>query len=332
MGLFSNILREVTEKSLVYHRSNHPMKVGDIISPKIDKETKKHWMETLESEIGLELYRREEFPDKLSRFKCIYSSIIPRSRFVYKGNLYIVRPKGKIHIGDSGIVDELIHNFNERIEGESGNFVWARRVREEIKEDPKKALNYLNYRLADKYWKGDSQRGNFRTQKKNIEVLSESAEVIEVIQDTENDIKVGNKYEVTESDKLLAWLQPSMYGEKITEQLIAFNNKVIDHLFSSLDKQKTMSEYEKIGYLKKGIRISPREVRLTSTKSQDAIMHPSSDTSQGKYSRISMGFEFDGKWYMPYKDDYYKFDLTMAEYMRHYHKQPFDFGKYLRKI
>lgn len=331
MGLFSNILKEITEKALVYHRSSHPMKVGDIITPKIDNETKKHWMESIDAEIGLELIRRKKFSDKPSRLKCIYSAIIPRSRFVYKGNLYVVKPKGKIHIGDSGIIDKLIYDFEKRIIGYSGDYDRSKEISKKIKEDPEESLNYINYIYSEYYWEGKSLRGNYRAQKKNIEVLSESAEVVEVIQDTENDIKVGKKYEVTESDKLLAWLYPSNRDENVDNRWVEFNNKVINHLFSSLDKKESRG-YDRVGYLKRGVRISPRSVILTSMKSQDAIMDPSSDTSKGKYSRISMGFEMDGKWYMPYKDDYYKFDLSMAEHMRHYHKQPFDFGKYLKEI
>ena len=61
MGSFLN---EVSEKTLVYHRSSYPMKVGDIITPKKDAETKNHWMESIEAEIGMEVLRIQKFPEK----------------------------------------------------------------------------------------------------------------------------------------------------------------------------------------------------------------------------------------------------------------------------
>ena len=328
MGSFLN---EVSEKTLVYHRSSYPMKVGDIITPKKDAETKNHWMESIEAEIGMEVLRIQKFPEKPSRLNCVYSSIVPRSRFTYKGNLYVVRPKGKIHVGDSGIIDELIGDFDDNIFGMTGNFERASEIRKEIKENPERALRYLNYMLATQYWEGKSRRGNFRAIKKNIEVLSEAAEVIEVIEDTNNDIKIGNEYEVTKSDKLFAWLQPSPDNKEDVEWN-AFNNRVIEHLFSTIDKEKRLYPYEKMGYLNRGVKIKPREVRLTSTKSRSDITHPDTDTDEGKYSRISMGFEMDGRWYMPYENKDYTFDLVMAAHLRYYHAQPYDFGKYLRKI
>jgi hypothetical protein len=324
------LLKEISNKTLVYHRSSHPMKIGDIIVSKKNPESKKHWMESVEAEIGLELYRRDEFSNKPSRLNCIYSSIIPRSRFSYKGNLYVVRPYGKVHVGDSAIIDKLIQDFEHSVRGMTGNYEYADRVNKQIKDNPQKALDYLNYNLADLYWRGKAFGGNLRAAKKNIEVLSDSAEVVEFIADRENDIRAGEEYEVTEDDKLFAWLTPS--NDVMDEEWNRLNQKIQNHLFSTLDKAKKIRDYDSMGYLRKGVKVKPREVRLTSMKSQDDIINPEQDDSKGKYSRMSMGFEMEGKWYMPYKDKYYTFDLVMASHLRHYHKQPYDFGQYLRKI
>jgi hypothetical protein len=239
-----SVIREISEKTTVYHRSRYPMKVGDVVVPHKD-ETGKHWLESKEAEIALEMYRQEHHPDKPSRVRCIYSAIIPRSRFVEKGILYAVQPKGKIHVADSGLIDMINDKYEREMYEQSGN--WLEDFRQSIKEDPRKALHYLDYNLADQYWEGKTYRGTFKALKEDVEVLSDSAVVTEVIPDRLDDIKVGEIYEVTESDKLIAWLQPvEPKPDKIDVGVWKeFHEKVLQHLFSKIDPEKRMNDREK---------------------------------------------------------------------------------------
>ncbi len=140
------ILTEISENVTLYHRSEYPMKVGDVIKAKKDEDGK-HWLEHIPSEIGLEYYRREKFPDKPSRFTCVYSSVVPRSRFVDKGTLYVVKPRGKIHVANSAIIDKFHDDFDRRNE----NYEEMRRL---AKEKPEELEWYINHFDAERYWKG----------------------------------------------------------------------------------------------------------------------------------------------------------------------------------
>jgi hypothetical protein len=71
---------------------------------------------------------------------------------------------------------------------------------------------------------------------------------------------------------------------------------------------------------------------MVMTKGSDDIHSGEDRSKQGKYDNITFGFEMDGHWYMPYKEEMYGFNLQMSGFLRSYHKQPYDFGQYLRKV
>jgi hypothetical protein len=78
------LLLELSSNSTLYHRSPIKLKVGDKIQPRKNKEGQ-HWLQSSMMEVALEELRKKEFPDRPSRFECIYASPYPRSRFVDKG-------------------------------------------------------------------------------------------------------------------------------------------------------------------------------------------------------------------------------------------------------
>ena len=105
------IINELSNNSTLYHRTTEKLKVGDIIKPNKTKGT--HWLEKNNMELALEGLREQKYSKKPSRFSCIFSSVIPRSRFVDKGYLYTIRPIGKMHMPDSTLIDQMDRKFND---------------------------------------------------------------------------------------------------------------------------------------------------------------------------------------------------------------------------
>lgn len=317
-----SILREVSENVTLYHRSRYPMKVGDIIKAKRDEDGK-HWLEDLPSEIGLEYYRREKYPDKPSRFTSVYSSVIPRSRFVHKGTLYVVKPRGKIHVANSAIIDEFHENFDRR----NSNYEEMRKM---AKEEPEELRYYINQFDADNYWKGGGKKAN----KEDIEVLSDSAIITEIIDESNVRLQENQAYEVTQDDTLFFWFQlyTATYG-KPTEREMGIFNRLKDYLFSSVDPEKRMSPTEVMGYLKKGLLIMPTKVVSNTIKFPDDV-HSGVREHNGKYREIQIAFYLGRKWYRSYQDKLggMNFSLHSKAFLKSYHKQPWDYGKYLKKV
>jgi len=114
------LLTEINEQTILYHASDHNWKPNNIIYPKKEKETGLHWKASDDSELKMEVYRRDNYPDKVSRLDCVYTTVVPSSRFKSWGDIYEVIPIGKFHVSDSRIVDEIwdkkpnIHSLCER--------------------------------------------------------------------------------------------------------------------------------------------------------------------------------------------------------------------------
>jgi len=316
------ILTEISENVTLYHRSNYPMTVGDLIKSK-RSEDGKHWLENIPSEIGLEFYRRKHFSDKPSRLNCVYSSVIPRSRFVDKGILYVVKPRGKIHVANSTLIDE----FHEKFDRDNPNFEEIRRI---AKERPERLEWEIDPFLAELYWKNDGKKAK----REDVEILSESAVVIEIIDDSHKRIQPNKTYEVTEAGVLFFWfkLYSKDFGQPTEREMSVFN-KLKKYLFSDLEEDGGLSKTEAKGYLRKGLKIKPQTVRTAMMKSVDDI-HSGQKENLGKYSQISVGFEIGHKWYESYKDKLagMNFSLTAHSFMKRYHKQPWDYGKYLKLV
>ena len=144
----------------LYHRSGLDMQPGHVIKPNVSTETGQHWLVSNPGEKQIEEFRKREHPDKPSRLASVYMSLTPHARFSYKGSLYAVRPIGRIHIADSRIMDKVYDST--RFNSFDG------------REDD------VQYYDMEQYWEGiEPTRANL----KDVEVLADSAEVLEKIEE-----------------------------------------------------------------------------------------------------------------------------------------------------
>ncbi len=327
----TELLTEISENVTLYHRSKYPMKVGDVVKPKKDEDGK-HWLEHVPAEIALELMRRKDFSNKPSRFNCVYSSVIPRSRFVDKGTLYVVKPRGKMLVTNSALIDEIHENFDRRSHDMFG-FDSYEEIRKLMKDNPEHLLNALDYWDAKRYWEGSG-----KVRKEDVEVLSDEAVIVEVVDETGKRLAEDKVYVVQEDDTLLFTFQafapwkPGTTKSEPTPEWIALYHKIINHIFSSTEKQSEYSEWEKTGYLRKGLKIMFTKVQSGATKGGDEARDPESIEHLGKYRSLEIAFEMDGKWYRSHGEDKsFQFSLSAKSFMKRYHKQPWDYGKHLKE-
>jgi ribosomal protein S17 len=143
----------------LYHRSQNNYKVGDVISPGDIEGTSKFRSSKSDIEIELESYRKKNFPDLPSRLTCVYASLVPHSRFLSKGKLYVIEPIGITHTTNSRLIDRILY---------------SRRGHSDLIED---------------YWYGEEPR---KSNLQDMEVLMNSAKVVEVIKE-DNRLKSGDK-------------------------------------------------------------------------------------------------------------------------------------------
>lgn len=326
-----SILSEISENVTLYHRSKYPMKVGDIIKPKKDEDGK-HWTESVPSEVALELMRRKEYPDRPSRFNCVYSSVIPRSRFVDKGMLYVVKPKGKMIVTDSALIDKIHEQFDRRT-FDSSEFHDHTKLAQIVKAEPERLEYFLPYLEAKQYWEGSNIK-----RKEDIEVLSDEAVVIEIIDETGKRLTQDKVYIVKEDDKLFftfrafGLLKPGTIELEYSDEWKALYHKIVEHIFSKVTEQSKYSEWERSGWLRKGLRIKFVNVQSNVTKSGDEASSPESKQHLGKYKTLEIAFEMDGKWYSSHgeKNDF-QFSLSAHSFMKNYHDQPYDYGKHVNE-
>lgn len=141
----------------LFHRSHRDFKVGDIIEPGRGGELPS-WQ--YEVERYLEQVRKEEYPQKLSRRECVYTSVVPRARFTGRGKLYVVEPMGgKTHVADSRIIDQLHYS---------------------LEDVPEKLYPRLEgKKLGKAFWESDLLGAPLA----DVEVMLERAVVVEVVGD-----------------------------------------------------------------------------------------------------------------------------------------------------
>lgn len=221
--VFEALMLEYTVASGVrlYHRSTRDFKVGDVLTAqKNDKG--KHWLSYHLHERGLEAFRvkrdyepaqrftaRERkkksfieperkfksFENLPSRFECIYATFVPHSRFLSKGQLYVVEPIGATHVVDSRIIDQLSRLpvdyrslRDDPNDEDEGRF-----------EDQREAES-----LYRDYWEGtEPTRANLQ----NLEIFMDSARVVEVVNETTQPLHQGNNFMVAGGPVLLGKLE-----------------------------------------------------------------------------------------------------------------------------
>jgi len=311
------------------------MEVGDVIKPKLDKEGQ-HWLSKLPFEKAMELFRKKEFPNEPSRFKCIFSSIIPRSRFKDKGYLYTVKATGNMLMTSSRIIDEMGQQFDkdyfefiERYHG--GDYS---RGKESINKNPEELLHILDYFDARRYWEGKTMG----VDKEGIEVLSDSAIVTEVIGKSEDQLSKDDVVVITENGKIK--LETSIYFKKKKDIALYKDGdpemtKYVNKFRSLYDKpEEHLTEYDSSygdsggnlrikGFIKKGVelKILYAQSSMEKRKSQDEDDYHSRENY--KYIRILFKPENIGsKEVLKYRLEYFNF----------FSREIRDITKYLKKI
>lgn len=190
----SFILSEISENTILYHRSNDIFKEGDILNPK-KKFGDDHHQKNNKLQQYLENYRKENFPDKPSRLNCVFCSVIPNSAFMNRGYLYEVTPIGKTHITLAFFINKIntlfseekyfqtrddmvsISDYIDRYGKEDG----MRRYKS-YQDEIEQHVMYLIKSDLDKYcewyWKGVNYNGDsYKKDTKWVEVLCEQVKV-----------------------------------------------------------------------------------------------------------------------------------------------------------
>lgn len=303
--LLESLLTEISENTSLYHRSPKKMSVGDIISPRLEG----GGLSTKFSELAIEEERKLTAPDAPSRLNCIFSSLIPRSRFVDKGYLYRIKPIGRVFLANSTLIDTIIEKFEREYYDNIGRYDQQERkhYEEDFKKDPSRLMQFLPYE-ADYYWRGYvpevSKEG--KQALRDIEVLSESAKVLEVVAESEKSTPfvVGDVVEVTDSKKIRAMLTVyfnSKYEKKDEPEANLSKDEMADVLhkikmsvFDGADPEPSKysdSTYEFLGFLKKGTKL-----RVTSLAHSMRGGDGKVGINTGrKYESLMFDFFLDGK-------------------------------------
>jgi hypothetical protein len=338
--LLEQLLNEISTNTPLYHRSLRKMNVGDVIEIPKDLTTNKHYLANKMGELAMEQERLLEAPDAPSRLNCVYSSLIPRSRFVDKGYLYRVKPTGRIFVADSTLIDVIMERFDSEYYERVSRY--DQQDRKEIEQDllknPSKLTNYLP-REAYEYWKGDMPNiaAFGKAALRDLEVLSDGAIVTEVVSESEKSTPfvMGDDVVVTESDKLKASLDlyinsTTAKGDEVksdlTEQEI---NDLLNYIGNEIfDGVKSENKYGAItfkGYLKKGAKL--KIISLASN-----IRGGRKNTRKGKYETMMFDFYFNDKLISRNKkvnDKNITHRFTLGSWDN---ENVYDYSKYLKNI
>ena len=333
--LLEQLLREISTDTPLYHRSLRKMNVGDAIEIPKEPSSGKHYLASKMGELALEQERLLEAPNAPSRLSCVYSSLIPRSRFVDKGYLYRVKPTGKIFVADSTLIDTIMERFDREYYERVSRYDQQDRkeIEQDLLQNPSKLTNYLP-REAYEYWKGSVPN---KDTLRDIEVLSDGAIVTEVVSESEKSTPFvrGDDVVVTESNKLKASLdlyinsKTMANGEEVksdlTEQEI---NDLLNYIGNEIfDGVKSENKYSAInfkGYLKKGAKL--KIISLASN-----IRGGRDNTKKGKYETIMFDFYYNNKLISRNKKVNDK-NITHRFTIGFWDNEVYDYSKYLKKI
>ncbi len=335
--LLEQLLREISTNTPLYHRSMRKMNVGDAIEIPKEPSSGKHYLASKMGELALEQERLLEAPNAPSRLSCVYSSLIPRSRFVDKGYLYRVKPTGKIFVADSTLIDVIMERFDREYYEYISRYEQPERkeIEQDLLQNPSKLTNYLPSE-AYYYWKGSVPNKNTL---RDIEVLSDGAIVTEVVNESEKSTPfvTGDDVVVTESDKLKASLDlyinsTTANGDEVksdlTEQEI---NDLLNYIGNEIfDGVKSENRYGAItfkGYLKKGAKL-----KIISLASNIRGGRSSYNIAAGKYETIMFDFYVDGKLISRNRKNNDKNITHRFTLSRWDNQNVYDYSKYLKKI
>jgi len=184
------LINEISQNTILYHRSDKSFKPGQILDPS-DVHGDDHWLKSKSTEVVLEKFRQEFAPDKPSRFNCIYCSVVPRSVFVSRKNLYEVRPIGKTHIALAYLINEIDHIFDNISYNNMYNKLGEKPTNSDIDkykwENSKESL----LPLFNQYWNTSVSNWNENSSLvllELIEVLCEKVQVVSKADEKEDEI------------------------------------------------------------------------------------------------------------------------------------------------
>jgi hypothetical protein len=346
--LLEQLLNEISTNTPLYHRSLRKMNVGDAIEIPKDLTTNKHYLANKMGELALEQERKEIAPDAPSRLNCVYSSLIPRSRFVDKGYLYRVKPTGRIFVADSTLIDTIMERFDIEYYDyirryDSYDQQERKAIEQELLQNPSKLTNYLP-REAYEYWQGDKPNiaAFGKAALRDIEVLSDGAIVTEVVSESEKSTPfvMGDDVVVTESDKLRANLtlylnsttakgdevKSNYTPEEINSLLNYIGNNIFDDVKAEPSKY-TENSYDFLGNLKKGAKL-----KIISLASNIRGGRSAYNIAAGKYETIMFDFYVDGKLISRNRinnDKNITHRFTLSKWSN---EKVRDYSKYLKKI
>ena len=339
--ILEQLLKEISNDTPLYHRSMRKMNVGDAIE--IPKETSsgKHHLASKMGELALEEERKEIAPNAPSRLSCVYSSLIPRARFVDKGYLYRVKPTGRIFVADSTLIDAIMERFDRDYYDYISRYDQSERkeIEQDLLQNPKKLTGYLPSE-AYYYWKGSAPNKNTL---RDIEVLSDGAIVTEVVSESEKSTPfiIGDDVVVTESDKLKASLdlyinsktlakgeevKPDYTPEEISSLLNYIGNNIFDGVKAEPSKY-TENSYDFLGNLKKGAKL-----KIISLASNIRGGRSAYNIKAGKYETIMFDFYVDGKLISRNRKNNDKNITHRLTLSRWSNENIPDYSKYLKKI
>ena len=343
--LLEQLLNEISTNTPLYHRSLRKMNVGDVIEIPKDLTTNKHYLANKMGELAMEQERLLEAPDAPSRLNCVYSSLIPRSRFVDKGYLYRVKPTGRIFVADSTLIDTIMERFDREYYEHVSKY--DQPLRKEIEQDllqnPSKLTNYLP-REAYEYWMGEKPNiaAFGKAALRDLEVLSDGAIVTEVVSESEKSTPfvMGDDVVVTESDKLRANLtlyinsatakgdevKSNYTPEEINSLLNYIGNNIFDDVKAEPSKY-TENSYDFLGNLKKGAKLKIINLASNIRGGRSAY-----NIAAGKYETIMFDFYVDGKLISRNRinnDKNITHRFTLSKWSN---EKVRDYSKYLKKI
>ena len=343
--LLEQLLNEISTNTPLYHRSLRKMNVGDAIEIPKDITTNKHYLANKMGELALEQERLLEAPDAPSRLNCVYSSLIPRSRFVDKGYLYRVKPTGRIFVADSTLIDTIMERFDREYYEHVSRY--DQPLRKEIEQDllqnPSKLTNYLP-REAYEYWMGEKPNiaAFGKAALRDLEVVSDGAIVTEVVSESEKSTPfvMGDDVVVTESDKLRANLtlylnsttakgdevKSNYTPEEIDSLLNYIGNNIFDDVKAEPSKY-TENSYDFLGNLKKGAKL-----KIISLASNIRGGRSAYNIAAGKYETIMFDFYVDGKLISRNRINNDKNITHRFTLSRWSNEKVRDYSKYLKKI
>lgn len=300
--ILEQLLSEISTNTSLYHRSLHKMNVGDTIEIPKNPADNQHYLASKMGELAMEQLRKEEAPNAPSRLNCVYSSLIPRSRFVDKGYLYRVKPTGKIFVADSTLIDSIMEKFDREYYDFIGRYDQSERKEFEadFRKNPKMLTQYLPYE-AFNYWKGEVPNLSNKAALRDVEVLSDGAVIVDVVNESEKSTPfvIGDNVVVTESNKLRASLtlylnsdlksadselKPNLDDAAVKKLLDYIGSEVFDNVKPEISKY-TKNTYEFSGGLKKGAKL-----KIISLVSNIRGGRNSGNIGPGKYETIMFDF------------------------------------------